>query len=60
MGGDGGFSVDVFKTVEEDDLQSKDVLCWRRVVMEVFQRMFSRLSRRINSCHMMFFVKGGW
>ena len=37
LGGDGGFSVDVFKVVKEDELVSKDVFCWRWGVMEVFQ-----------------------
>ena len=59
-GGDGGFSVDVFKVVEEDELVSKDVFCWRLVVMEVFQWMFLRLSRRMSSCQRMFFVGGRW
>ena len=36
-GGDGGFPLDVFKVVKEDEFMSKDVFCWRRVVMEVFQ-----------------------
>ena len=59
-GGDGGFSVDVFKVVEEDELVSKDVFCWRRVVIEVFQWMFLRLWRMISWCQRMFFVGGGW
>ena len=59
-GGDGGFSVDVFNVVEEDDLVSKDVFSWRQVVMEVFQWMLLRLWRRMSSCQRMFFVGGGW
>ena len=58
--GGGGFSVDVFKVVEKDNLVSKDVFCWRRVVMEVFSGCFLRLSRRITWCQRMFFVGGGW
>ena len=52
--------MDVFKFVEENKLVSKDVYCWRRVVMEVFQWMFLRLSRRMSWCQRMFFVGGGW
>ena len=52
--------MDVFKVVEQDDLVSKDVFSWRRVVMEVFQWMFLRLSRRMSWCQRMFFVGGRW
>ena len=39
-GGDGGFLVDVFKFVDEDEFVSKDVFCWRRVVMDVLSGCF--------------------
>ena len=37
VGGDGGFSLDVFKVVKEDEFMSKEVFCWSWVGMEVFQ-----------------------
>ena len=56
-GGDGGFSLDVFKVLKEEDFMSKDVFCWRWVVMEVFHWMFLRLSRRMSSCQRTFYVE---